>query len=204
MAVTMGVDPGIATAGAAYRLGDRWYTTCFASSPRDGIDAGRLEMLLRWYRAALEASQAEVLALETQYLRPDLPGGVGKSVLMVARAAGAMVGIAQERGLGVVAVTPQRAKLALTGDGAASKRMMVDAANRSYGLHLLLKDEHAADALGMALAGEAQYRFQQGWKESLTHQMAGMEPGQVTKTAGQAYAEAYGDQHKGVRRRAIG
>lgn len=196
MTRVLGLDPGLATAGWAYRddlfPGAPWRAGVWRTSPADGDAAQRMALLLNCFRALATSTGAEVLAMETQYLRPDKPGGVGRSVLLVARVAGAMVGIARERGLGVVEITPQRAKLALAGKGNADKREMVRAANRAYGLNLLLKDEHAADALGMALAGEGEWRLQRAeraWARQDPREFEEQYMGRPTRTAAQAHEE---------------
>jgi crossover junction endodeoxyribonuclease RuvC len=200
----LGVDPGLATFGLAYHDGAHWQAETWRTSPRDGTDAERLALLLDRLRCHLDAHPADVLALETQFVNPEAPGGVGRSVLLVARVAGAVVGLARERGIAVVDVTPQRAKLALTGDGKADKRRMVECANQAYGLALTPGQHHAADALGMELAGETKWRFQQQREQAVIHRMAGIPVATARETAGEAYARTHGDKHQGVKQRVVG
>lgn len=73
-----------------------------------------------------------------------------KAVIPQALVSGAIRTAARLVDLHVVDVTPQQAKKALTGRGTAAKVAM-QAHARRYGL----RGEHAADALGVALAAEA-------------------------------------------------
>jgi len=76
-----------------------------------------------------------------------------KSVIPQARVSGALLAVAALRGLHVIEVTPTAAKRALTGSGAAPKlSMRQQAALRG------VFGEHAADALGVALAAVGRVR----------------------------------------------
>jgi Holliday junction resolvasome RuvABC endonuclease subunit len=68
----------------------------------------------------------------------------GGAVIPQARVSGAILGLLAEKQILHVEVTPQQAKIALTGRGNASKADMMTAAG--------LDDEHAADAVGVAKA----------------------------------------------------
>ena len=84
----------------------------------------------------------DALAIESPVSR------FAKALIPQARVSGALLCAASMAGLLVVEVTPSQAKRALTGKGAASKTAMMTAAWSWYGV----RGEHAADALGVALA----------------------------------------------------
>lgn len=86
--------------------------------------------------------QPDVLAIESPVAR------FGSAVIAQARVSGALLCAASLRSLLVVEVAPQLAKKALAGKGNASKVDMMCAAWPRYGV----RGEHAADALGVALA----------------------------------------------------
>jgi crossover junction endodeoxyribonuclease RuvC len=83
----------------------------------------------------------DAIALESPIAR------FAKAVIPQARVSGALLACAALKGLHVVEVTPSEAKKALTGSGCAGKAQMQAEAVR-YGI----TGEHAADALGVALA----------------------------------------------------
>lgn len=83
----------------------------------------------------------DVIAMESPVSR------FAKAVIPQARVSGALMAAAALKGLHVVEVTPSEAKKALTDSGCAGKIQMQTEALR-YGV----TGEHAADALGVALA----------------------------------------------------
>ena len=83
----------------------------------------------------------DVLAIEAPVAR------FASAVIPQCRVSGAILTLAGQRGIPVVEVSPAAAKFALTGRGGASKDTMMSRA-RAYGV----VGEHAADALGVALA----------------------------------------------------
>jgi len=85
--------------------------------------------------------QVDCLAIEAPVAR------FASAVIAQSRVAGAIFALAGQRTIPVVEVSPAAAKRALTGHGNASKEEMQRAA-RCYGV----SGEHAADALGVALA----------------------------------------------------
>lgn len=90
---------------------------------------------------------------ERRGLRPDLVAlespvaRYAKAVIPQARVSGALLALCALKSLLVVEVTPGQAKRALTGEGGASKELMMGFA-RGHGV----AGEHASDALGVALA----------------------------------------------------
>lgn len=84
----------------------------------------------------------DVIAIESPVAR------FASAVIPQARVSGALMVAASLAELLVLEVAPQLAKRALAGKGSASKAMMMAAAWSRYGI----RGEHAADALGIALA----------------------------------------------------
>ena len=190
----------------------------FKTTPRDGDFSARLKWLLMMFKPLLRFDDPEgvVLAIETQHIQYDDNGGKGKSVLQVAQVTGAIRGVAETLGIPVVDVSPQRAKLALAGKGDATKEEMLAAVERQYGIHLAKGAHHAADALGMALAGASERRFR-----DLCAPVAGMKfgtPGgerphpaavaawaaMAQRTAGQVHTDRQPAARPGVKQRVIG
>lgn len=86
----------------------------------------------------LNHPDVDVASLESPVAR------YGGAVIPQARVSGAVLGLLAEKQILHVEVTPQQAKIALTGRSNASKADMMAAAG--------LDDEHAADAVGVARA----------------------------------------------------
>jgi Holliday junction resolvasome RuvABC endonuclease subunit len=90
----------------------------------------------------LEAhSEIDVIAIEAPVAR------FAKAVIPQARVSGALFALAGLRDINIIEISPTEAKRALTGKGNADKHMM-QAAAAAYDV----TGEHAADALGVALA----------------------------------------------------
>lgn len=84
----------------------------------------------------------DVVAIESPVAR------YAGAVIPQARVSGALMVAATLVGLMVIEIEPQKAKYALTGKGNAGKPEMQEVAWRAFGI----RGEHAADALGIALA----------------------------------------------------
>jgi len=84
----------------------------------------------------------DVIAIESPVAR------FGSAVIAQARVSGALLVAASLAQLMVVEVAPAAAKKALAGKGNADKKLMQAAAWERYGV----RGEHAADAVGIALA----------------------------------------------------
>lgn len=94
--------------------------------------------------------QIDCLAIEAPVAR------FAKAVIPQARVSGAILTLAAQRWKHVIEIEPTRAKLALSGKGNASKDTMMARAG-AYGV----AGEHAADALGVALAAAKMVTVQQ-------------------------------------------
>jgi Holliday junction resolvasome RuvABC endonuclease subunit len=95
----------------------------------------------RFYTALERYPQVDCLAVESPVER------FGGAVIPQARVSGAILALAGQRNLPLLEVTPSQGKLALAGKGNADKCTMMARAS-AYGVI----GEHAADALGVALA----------------------------------------------------
>lgn len=167
--LTLGLDPGLACLGHAVLLGPDplpAYCGVWEHGPGAGTEDERLALYAESLACLLDDLQAEygahpsLACLEAQFVSPD--PARRKAVLQVAAARGCCLGVLGSRGVSAITVRPQDAKLALAGTGGATKAQMLEAARRRWGLELQAKDEHLADAIGIALAGAARHRTR-GW-----------------------------------------
>lgn len=90
----------------------------------------------------LDYWQPDVVAIEAPVAR------FAKALIPQVRVSGALMVAASLRGILVLEIAPSAAKAVLCGSGAASKEAMQAAAWERYGV----RGEHAADAVGIALA----------------------------------------------------
>jgi len=97
-------------------------------------------------------------------------GAKNSAMVRLAKLAGALEQVGMEAGLQVVRVQPQQAKRALTGDPKADKRTMQVSAKMQYGITGNCgpwrdwPPDHVADALGIAIAGNAKLKREE-WHE---------------------------------------
>jgi crossover junction endodeoxyribonuclease RuvC len=99
------------------------------------------------------AAEATLMVLYTHF-RPDelaieAPAHHAKPLAMIAqqRVAGVLLLVAEKKRMPVTEIPPSQAKKAFTGNGVASKALMIETAERWSGFTC---DEHAADALAVA------------------------------------------------------
>lgn len=159
--IVLGIDPGFASAatgGALLDLGGaapRLIATYTLRARRGGAWHVRVDDILVQLHDLL---RIEILpyypSLLLGYELPHVEKNV-QTALRLADLGGAVRGIGVVYGLSVVGVQPAESKVALTGDAGADKAAMVRAARVLFGRDL---SEHEADAIGHALAAEAELR----------------------------------------------
>jgi len=103
-----------------------------------------------WLQTALADGVTTGFAFEAVYLENNPTVTIGLATL-----GGLLAGLARSRGCPVARVYPVQAKTALAGSAKAGKSAMVEASGRLFGL---TTDQHLADAIGVALHGEAVLR----------------------------------------------
>jgi len=119
---------------------DAWFA-------RLGEVAGQVDA---WLQTALADGVPTGFAFEAVYLENNPTVTIGLATL-----GGLLAGLARARGCPVARVYPVQAKTALAGSAKAGKSAMMEASGRLFGL---TTDQHLADAIGVALHGEAVLR----------------------------------------------
>lgn len=104
----------------------------------------------QWLATALAAGVPTGFAFESVYLDKN-----SQTTIALATLGGLLAGVARARGCPTARVYPVQAKSALTGDSRAGKEAMQQAARNLFGREV---DQHLADAIGIALHGEAMFR----------------------------------------------
>jgi crossover junction endodeoxyribonuclease RuvC len=147
----LGIDPGLTRCGfgliesgpgetvRALRAG------VFETSPKD-IPENRLISLARDLTELLDEVRPDVVVVEKVFFQKN-----ARTAMPVTQASGIAVGLAGLRGATVRQFTSQEMKLAVCGDGAASKEQIQEMVTLLLHLTEVPRPADAADALGLAL-----------------------------------------------------
>jgi crossover junction endodeoxyribonuclease RuvC len=106
----------------------------------------RLAELYRDLLGVLEEHRPSVVALERVFTNRNR-----MTAISVGRASGVAMLAAANMGVPVVEYSPNQVKLAVTGDGNASKRAVQTMVGRRLGLRMVAEPADAADAVAVAL-----------------------------------------------------
>ena len=157
-APVLGVDPGVASVGlAAVARRDRSPALLWASTvrtPSDLPEAQRLRRLHEAVRSAISEHRPSSVAVESVRWNKNT-----SSAMAVARATGVVLLAAGEAGLPVEEYGPLEVKMAVTGQGNASKDQVRMALERLHGLRDVPAQPDAADAVAVALCHLLQSRL---------------------------------------------
>lgn len=153
MATIVGIDPGLAATGIGVVRGEGARITGYGfgciRTPAASPTASRLALLFSRIEALLQHESPEAIVLEDVYSLAEYP----KSAIALGQVTGIVLLAAARAGLPCHAVAVREAKLALTGNGAASKAQLAEAVRVRLGHPVPIRPSHAADALGLALIG---------------------------------------------------
>jgi crossover junction endodeoxyribonuclease RuvC len=145
----LGIDPGLTRTG--YGLVVRGHPPRAAAvgvirtDPNTAM-ALRLCELYADLIELVEEHRPDVMAIEQVFTNRNV-----RTALAVSRASGMALLAAAQAGIPVIEYTPTAVKLAVTGDGAADKRMVSTMVTRRLNLATPPKPADAADALAVAL-----------------------------------------------------
>lgn len=145
----LGIDPGLTRTGfGLVRSGHPPRAVAVGVvRTRPGPDtAARLGELFDDLTALVDEHGPDVMAIERVFTNRN-----HQTAMSVARASGVALLVAARAGIPVAEYTPTKVKLAVTGDGAADKRMVGDMVVRRLGLAEVPRPADAADALAVAL-----------------------------------------------------
>jgi len=155
----IGVDPGYDRCGIAVierEAGGKniiLESTCITTSVSDLFEE-RLLKVIQEFRALLDKHKPEVCALEQLYFTKNQ-----KTAMRVAETRGALIVTAHERGVRITEYGPGEVKVALTGNGRASKEQVTAMVERISPVHKknVLDDEY--DAIAVAITASATLRY---------------------------------------------
>ena len=152
-----GVDIGTRIAGYAIVKGDYVYHSEAVSLRKNAKLKGwaslqdRYAALLEWSETIFAGSRFDLVGIEWPWV-----GKYPQTAIKLGAAFGVVMASALHHGLSVVRIEPAEAKLALTGNGGASKEKMVIFAKMLTKLKSSYPEDEA-DAIGVALAAQVKY-----------------------------------------------
>lgn len=148
MPLILGIDPGLTRCGLA--LMDPKSEGLQASNVlKTGADialVARIGSLMGELEQIMDSFAPSAIALERVFAQANL-----RSVMGVAQISGAVMAAAHKRGIGVEFYTPTEVKLAVTGNGRATKAEVIAAISRFYPERLQTNYADEADAVAIAL-----------------------------------------------------
>lgn len=148
--VIIGIDPGtIVTGYGLIRLENSTYRAvdygCIRP-PRDYKLSDRYLVIFESVCALLDIHKPAVLVVETQYVHKNI-----QSAIKLGMARGVIIVAAKSKGIPVFEYSPTKAKLAVVGNGGASKSQVRCMVQRLLELKEPPSPEDASDALALAI-----------------------------------------------------
>lgn len=148
--IVLGVDPGIANTGYGVVRSEGAKLVAVQFGVIETRAAAPLEQRLAEVFSdigdLIESFQVDAVAVEDLYFGANV-----SSALAVGQARGVVLLAAGQRGVPVRAYTPQQVKAAVCGVGRADKQQVARMVARLLGLAAAPRQDHAADALAVAV-----------------------------------------------------
>ena len=181
--IILGIDPGTLFMGYAilHTIGQKAEIMEFSTLDVHKLDDqyARLQQEFFFIQQLIDNHHPTCLAIETQFVDKN-----PQTMIKIVHAQGVAIAAALSRDLPVYEYSPMKIKMAITGNGAASKEQVADMLQRmlKFDKDALSKFMDATDALGAAYCHfmqmnrpESQSHYK-GWKDFIQ-----MNPGKVKK-----------------------
>jgi len=152
----LGVDPGLAGTGFALFAEPNLVLSCSTVVTIPGRDGARLLTITNHLRALLAEHPPAEASIEELFMGRNATSAVG-----VAQARGAILAVLEECGVPVFEYKPSQVKLVLTGYGNADKAQISRMLSAQVKLPEGKLDDHAKDAIAIALCHARSRRFTQ-------------------------------------------
>lgn len=148
--IIIGIDPGtISTGYGIIQVVDNCYEVldfgCI-QPPANYKLSDRYLIIFECLEKILDSFTPTILVVETQYVNKNV-----QSAIKLGMARGVAMVAAKKRGLKVFQYTPSQAKLAVVGNGSASKQQVQHMVKCILNLETIPEPDDAADALALAL-----------------------------------------------------
>jgi len=146
----LGIDPGSRATGYGVVLAERGAVSVIASGtvapPADDSFSERLRAVHDGIRAVILAHQPDEAAIEDAFLAKNV-----KTVAQISQVRGVLLLAVATAGLSVTEYPPREVKLAVTGNGNASKEQVARMVERLLSLGAGARSLDESDALAVAL-----------------------------------------------------
>lgn len=157
----LGIDPGYDRCGVAVleKEGGKeslLFSTCITTDKSVSFEH-RLVTVTKELAGLVETYKPMTCALEQLYFTTNK-----KTAMRVAEVRGAIVAMMCERGITIRECGPGQVKVAITGDGRATKRQMIMMVPRLVSISKTVQYDDEYDAIAIALTASAYMRTQQG------------------------------------------
>ena len=152
----LGVDPGLAGTGFALFAEPNLVLACSTVVTIPGRDGARLLTITNHLRALLAEHPPAEASIEELFMGRNATSAVG-----VAQARGAILAVLEECGVPVFEYKPSQVKVVLTGYGNADKAQISRMLSAQVKLPEGKLDDHAKDAIAIALCHARSRRFTQ-------------------------------------------
>jgi len=152
----LGVDPGLAGTGFALFAEPNLVLSCSTVITIPGRDGARLLTITNHLRALLAEHPPAEASIEELFMGRNATSAVG-----VAQARGAILAVLEECGVPVFEYKPSQVKVVLTGYGNADKAQISRMLSAQVKLPEGKLDDHAKDAIAIALCHARSRRFTQ-------------------------------------------
>jgi crossover junction endodeoxyribonuclease RuvC len=149
--IALGIDPGIAACGFGVVAIDgtgrlRLLDAGCVRTEAGATDANRLHQLHGALQSLVDEHRPELVSVERLYFQRNV-----RTAMSVGQARGVALLVAAERGLALDEPTPNEVKLAVCGNGAASKDQVASMVGRLLSIGVDGVPDDATDALAAAI-----------------------------------------------------
>ena len=152
----LGIDPGLAGTGFALFAEPNLVLSCSTVVTIPGRDGARLLTITNHLRALIAEHPPAEASIEELFMGRNATSAVG-----VAQARGAILNVLEECGVPVFEYKPSQVKVILTGYGNADKSQISRMLSAQVKLPEGKLDDHARDAVAIALCHARSRRFTQ-------------------------------------------
>lgn len=148
--IIIGIDPGTRVTGYGVIKveGSRYQAIDFGTiRPPANLDlADKYLYIFNGVEELIKQYEPEAVVVETQYIQKNV-----QSAMKLGMARGAIIVATRRHGVEIHEYSPSKAKLAVVGNGRASKEQVQGMIQRLLGLSEAPEPEDAADALALAI-----------------------------------------------------
>ncbi len=153
----VGIDPGLAGTGFALLAEPNRVVACGTVSTIPGREGPRLMAIATHLRALIADHQPSEASLEELFMGRNATSAIG-----VAQARGVILTVLEECNVPVYEYKPSQVKIVLTGYGKADKTQIARMLAAQVQMPEGKLDEHARDAIAIALCHARSRRFNNG------------------------------------------